>query len=253
MSCTETAKWLNDYLDGELAEETRRSVEEHLGTCLSCHRALTELRSLLERAHRLPTEIEPEEALWPGIVSRITTPAVPAAALAALAEIAETGEIAEGSHRDLSRWFLHKSPLAAAAVLLLAVAVPLTLWQLGRDSVQSPPVAHAERQPDRQIDRQTNHQPGQMAASRQRTAVLARSEDGVLLPRTDLLEIIERQRDILLPETLATIEENALLIDQAIAQIRTALNESPGDRQLELLLAARYQQEVALLKRVSRV
>jgi len=155
MSCTETAKWLNDYLDGELAEETRRSVEEHLGTCLSCHRALTELRSLLERAHRLPTEIEPEEALWPGIVSRITTPAVPAAALAALAEIAETGEIAEGSHRDLSRWFLHKSPLAAAAVLLLAVAVPFTLWQLGRDSVQSPPVAHAERQPDRQIDRQT--------------------------------------------------------------------------------------------------
>ena len=241
MSCTETAKWLNDYLDGEgeLSEEIRRSVEEHLGTCLSCHRALTELRSLLERAHRLPTEIEPEEVLWPGIVSRITTPAVPAAAPP------ETGEIAEDSHREVSRWLLHKSPLAAAAVLLLAVAVPFTLWQLGRNPVQSPPVAQAERQPD--------HQPGQMAASRGRTAMLARSEDGVLLPRTDLLEIIERQRDILSSETLATIEENALLIDQAIAQIRTALSESPGDRQLELLLAARYQQEVALLKRVSRV
>ena len=249
MSCTETAKWLNDYLDGELAEETRRSVEEHLGTCLSCHRALTELRSLLERAHRLPTEIEPEEALWPGIVSRITTPAVPAAALAALAEIAETGEIAEGSHRDLSRWFLRRNPLAAAAGLLLAVAVPFTLWQLGRDSFQSPPVAQAARKFEPQADRQ----PGQMAASRERTAMLARSEDGVLLPRRDLLEMMERQRDILSADTLATIEESALLIDQAIAQVRTALSESPGDRQLELLLAARYQQEVALLQRVSRV
>ncbi len=244
MSCTETEKWLNDYVDGEgeLSEETRRSVEEHLGTCLSCHRALTELRSLLERAHRLSTEIEPEKALWPGIVSRITTPA-------ALAAPAVIGEIAEDSRRGVSRWFLRRNPLAAAAGLLLAVAVPFTLWQLGRDSFQSPPVAQAARQPDRQ----TNHQPGQMAASRERTAMLARSEDGVLLPRRDLLEMMERQRDILSPDTLATIEESALLIDQAIAQVRTALSESPGDRQLELLLAARYQQEVALLQRVSRV
>ena len=244
MSCTETEKWLNDYVDGEgeLSEETRRSVEEHLGTCLSCHRALTELRSLLERAHRLSTEIEPEKALWPGIVSRITTPA-------ALVAPSVIREIAEGSRRDVSRWFLRRNPLAAAAGLLLAVAVPFTLWQLGRDSFQSPPVAQAARQ----FDRQTNHQPGQIAASRERTAIIARSEDGVLLPRRDLLEMMERQQDILSPDTLATIEESALLIDQAIAQVRTALSESPGDRQLELLLAARYQQEVALLQRVSRV
>ena len=56
MNCTETERWLNDYVDGEVSEETRRSVEEHLGTCLSCHRAFNELRSLLERARRLPTE-----------------------------------------------------------------------------------------------------------------------------------------------------------------------------------------------------
>ncbi len=223
MSCTEIGKWLNDYVDGdgELSEETRRVVKEHSRTCLSCHRELTELRSLLERAGRLPTEIEPEKALWPGIVSRITTP---------LPEIAEDS-------RDSARRSLQRYPLAVAAVLLLAIAVPFTLWQLDRGLVQSSPAVQAEA----------------IGGSTERIALLARAEDGVLLPRTDLLESLERQRDTLSPETLATIEENALLIDQAIAQIRTALTESPGDRQLELLLAARYQQEVALLKRVNRV
>ena len=83
--------------------------------------------------------------------------------------------------------------------------------------------------------------------------MLARSEDGVLLPRTDLLETLEMKRDVFPAETLSAIEEDVRLIDQAIAEVRAALDESPDNRQLELLLAARYQQEVALLNRVNQV
>jgi len=225
MICSEVEKWLDEYVDDELPEEIRRSVEEHVRTCLPCRRTLTELESLLDRASRLPTEIEPEEELWPGIESRIAAPQV-------------AGEIARKRRREPSRWTLRWNPLAAAAALLLAVAVPLTLWQLGRGPVEELPVAQSDPL---------------APASTTATAILARSEDGVLLQRADLLEALERQRDILPLETFTTIEENARLIDQAIAQVRTALEESPDNRQLELLLAARYQQEVALLKQVNRV
>jgi hypothetical protein len=225
MICSEVEKWLNEYVDDELPEEIRRLVEEHVRTCLPCRRTLAELESLLERAHRLPTEIEPDKELWPGIESRIAGPQV-------------AGEIAKRPPPEPSQWTLRWNPLSVAAVLLLAVAVPFTLWQVGRSPVEELPVAQSD-----------SLKPADATA----TAMLARSEDGVLLQRADLLEALERQRDILPLEAFISIEENARLIDQAIAQVRTALEESPDNRQLELLLAARYQQEVALLKQVNRV
>ena len=230
MSCTEVQKWLNDYVDGELSDEVRPFVEEHLRTCLSCNRALSELQGLLEQAHRLAAEVDPEKDLWQGIASRIVTPPLAAAG---------HEHQRRQSLQELFRW----RSLAAAALLLLAIAVPLTLWQLNRSAGQNPSVAQST-EPGASASRTT---------AGTTTAMLARSEDGVLLPRTDLLESLERQRGILSLETLTTIEENAELIDQAIAQVRTAMEESPGDRQLELLLATRYKQEVALLKRVNQV
>ena len=83
--------------------------------------------------------------------------------------------------------------------------------------------------------------------------MLARSEDGVHLPRSDLLAVLEQKRGAVPTEAFSTLEANVKLVDQAIAEVRAALDESPGNRQLELLLAARYQQEVALLRQVSRV
>jgi anti-sigma factor RsiW len=228
MSCSNVEKQLDDYLDGELSEEDRHSVEKHLETCLSCNRSLEQLGSLVESARRLSSEIEPERELWPGIESRIATPLA-------------SGGIPE-RRRTPSRWALSWNPLAAAAVLLLAVALPLTFWQLGRDPAAEPPVAQS-------APTAFSHEiPGAAA-----TAMLARSEDGVLLPRTDLLETLEMKRDVFPAETLSAIEEDVRLIDQAIAEVRAALDESPDNRQLELLLAARYQQEVALLNRVNQV
>jgi hypothetical protein len=226
MICNEVEENLDEYVDDELPEEVRRAVEEHVRTCLPCRRTLTDLESLLERARRLPTEIEPGDGLWPAIESRIS--AMPQ----------EAGDSAETRRREPFRWTLHWNPLATAAVLLLAVAAPLTIWQLARSPVEEFPVEQSDLLE---------------TASPTAAAMLARSEDGVLLQRTDLLKVLERQRDILPLETIAAIEENARLIDQAIAQVRAALEESPDNRQLELLLAARYQQEVALLKQVNRV
>ena len=72
MTCAEIELLLDDYVDGALAAEEVGSVESHLGSCLSCNRALKQIRALVDRARSLPAEIEPLSDLWPGIESRIS-------------------------------------------------------------------------------------------------------------------------------------------------------------------------------------
>jgi hypothetical protein len=66
-------------------------------------------------------------------------------------------------------------------------------------------------------------------------------------------ELLERQRDLLAPETIATLERNLAIIDAAIADSRAALAADPSNLDLELLLRAGYEQKVALLERVTQL
>jgi tetratricopeptide (TPR) repeat protein len=82
---------------------------------------------------------------------------------------------------------------------------------------------------------------------------LAGWEEEVLEHRAALLASLDRQRDRLPAESIAAVEENLGLIDEAIREIRDALEQNPDNRQLNFLLANAYQQEVQLLKRLNDV
>lgn len=132
-------------------------------------------------------------------------------------------------------WWLQ---LAAAGIALAVVSVPLSVWWAGRhdNDISTPLQATAV------VD--------ESVATR---AELARSEDGVLLARTDLVAAIERHRDVVESDTLRIWEENMTILDQAIGELRAALDEDPQNLRLRMLLASRYQQERKLLQKVSRV
>ena len=68
-----------------------------------------------------------------------------------------------------------------------------------------------------------------------------------------LSELLERQRDQLAPETIATLERNLAIIDAAIADSRAALAADPSNPELETLLRAGYEQKVALLERAAQL
>ena len=131
-------------------------------------------------------------------------------------------------------WWLR---LAAAAIALFVLSIPLSVWWNARQ--EGEPVIEVE------ADR------GGLSLTQQ--AVIARSEDGVLLPKTDLVTAIERHRDVVDVGTLTVFEENMALLDQAIGELRAALDEDPQNLRLRMLLAARYQQERKLLQKVNRV
>lgn len=69
----------------------------------------------------------------------------------------------------------------------------------------------------------------------------------------ELGQLLERQRELLAPETVAALERNLAIIDSAIAESRAALAADPSNRDLETLLRAGYEQKVALLERATRL
>jgi hypothetical protein len=214
MNCDRISGLLDDFLAGKLPAEVSQEVQEHLGQCLSCRREWMELQDLLQKTAELPAEIFPERDLWPKIEMQIAAP-----------------------RSSPSRpWW----PYLAAAVLALAVfSMPLSRWWLGQRTDDAP---------------QARSQPVELVPAETRIAAdIARSQDGVLHARKDLLEMLERRRDRWDPEVLVVVEENMRILDEAIGQLYLALEEDPGNRRLHFLLASRYQQEVNLVKRVIHV
>jgi len=140
----------------------------------------------------------------------------------------------EASRAQTPPWWLQ---LVAAGIALAVLSVPLSVWWMGRQDGELTTTAQIEVEAD-------------FVATQ---AELARSEDGVLLARKDLVTAIERHRDVVEEDSLRIWEDNMLILDQAIGELRVALNEDPQNLRLRMLLAARYQQERRLLQKVSRV
>lgn len=59
---------------------------------------------------------------------------------------------------------------------------------------------------------------------------------------------LEARRDVLSPETIATVEQNLRTINLAIAQTARALAEDPGNVQLELMLTQVTRQRDAFVR-----
>ncbi len=217
--CDEIRERLHDWVDDALGQGERNRIGSHLEGCASCREELTALENLKARVALLPEEIRPVSDLWPAIEPRLEQPwwrgLLP---------------------RGLFARELRLSPPILAAAALLVLSFGLWLWRTPPTPATraSEPVTATTTSFEAQAD-------------------LARSEDGMLRARRDLIEAVQRQRDHLSPETVAILEENMRIIDQAIGQIRLALEEDPLNQQLRLRLAAHYQQEAELLKLVSGV
>lgn len=71
--------------------------------------------------------------------------------------------------------------------------------------------------------------------------------------RALLVQALDNSRDRLSPETLAVVDENLAVIANAIAEIRQALEQEPGNRQLMHSLVAAYDREVDLLQQATQL
>lgn len=120
---------------------------------------------------------------------------------------------------------------AAAAALVAAVGV--TLLRSSPEPASVTPVATTPARLD----------PGSIGAAEQEYEQAA----------TALMAALQERRETLSPETIASVEKNLEAIDQALAEVRAALERDPGNKELTRMLVSTHRKKVDTLRRVVRL
>lgn len=232
-NCERMEEQLNDFVDGELTETAARSVAAHIETCAACRDALSALRSLKTAAAALPDSLAPGRDLWPAIEGKLD------AGRAGLFTFSRRSrgqgqDHARGRRRATMTWGW-PAGLAAAAVVLVAVTASITMM-LVRPGPE-PPAPGA----------------GITPAGEAVLASYREAEHDYLRVTDDLRAVLEQRRDELAPETIALLEENMRIVDEAIGQMWTALQNDPSQARHRHLLNRLYQQKVMLLQQAVRL
>lgn len=204
---------LNDFVDDRLSLELRAETEAHLPLCPDCRRQVEQLRALLRDADRLPRSIEPPHDLWPGVAARLDPQ----------------------KRRGLS---ILRPRYAVAAVALLAIAFSLTQVRTKKARERTAPPVAVQQPFDVSLVSVTEQ--------------WQRTEAAYERAAAELQAGLEAVRDELDPETVARVEANLEIIDQAIRESREALAADPGNLDVLQLLAAVHEKKLDLLQRATR-
>jgi hypothetical protein len=198
--------------DGTLTSELEPVVAEHLGACTACAADVARIRTLMTHTHEAPSElIDPGDDLWPSIRARIEQEKI-----APLREHAATRAV----RRPRLAW-------VGAGIAAAAVIATVALVRRG-----NPPAAF------------------DAPASSTNLRAVAETTQVYEEQVRFLLNQLELRRALMRPQTAASIDHDLEVIDDAIAELKRAIDRDPRNVALRVLLASSYKQKVELLKRV---
>jgi len=224
---------LSEYIDGELPEDERARVESHLAGCAACTATLHDLTRIVEEARgRRP--LPPREDLWPGIAERIG------------ADGAAAGSLRAG--RAARRVTFTMPQLAAAAVLLAAISGSVA-WRL-HPGVETGAQVRASAPVDSTASRVDRQSPAPDAPD-VRVEPVSLSDAQYDAAVADLERALSKGRGRLDKTTIAIVEENLQIIDQAIGQAREALAADPANSYLSGHLVEARRKKLDLLRRAT--
>jgi predicted anti-sigma-YlaC factor YlaD len=213
---------LSEYVDGELPEGERVTLEAHLQACDECSAIVTDLRRVVRRA-RLLQEQAPSRDLWPAIASRIRA-------------FTETVDLAS-RRREALRWSFSLPQLAAAGIALITVSGG-TVWMLRS------PAGPAAARPAASVS---------TPAGARATNVSTRptSSETYAAAVADLERVLAEGRGRLDTTTVRIIEQNLAAIDQAIAEARRALDADSANLYLNTHLDETMRRKLELLRQAA--
>jgi anti-sigma factor RsiW len=217
MNCTDALDRLDDLVDGVLSEGDRLEVDAHLASCPGCRQEEVRLRAILAEARALRRDKAPSRDLWPEIASEIRAEKVVSADF--------------GRKSAARRWM---PALAAAAVVAAVVTVvalrgggtPFAIPGAGKATAVPVAGGHVD---------------------------LLDAEQGYARAADELLAALAERRDSLSPETRASVDRNLAVIDQALKEIREALQKEPGNSELTRMLASTHRKKVDVLRRMVKL
>jgi hypothetical protein len=264
LSCDLFADRLADLLEHDVDDTTRASMEAHALGCADCGPLLADLRRLRIEAANLP-ELSPSADLWAGISERIQTPVVALGAgaradgtverwnagtvrrvaplwigLAAAGLVAITATVThEMTRRGLQ-------PAASIQVAAIDAKAPVAA-EPSSDSTAAKPAALGTVPPKtRQLSVPPFHRstvpPAALVSNRPTAQQTYETEI------SNLRTVLQRRRPDLDSSTVAIVEHNLHVIDDAITQCKQALRKDPASRFLMESLNDAMDNKVQLLR-----
>ncbi len=216
---------LDDYVTGELVEEARGLVADHIATCEICAVEVESLNRILARAADLPKSIDPPAESWSNIRAAI-----------------ERDRNAVAAHDTSSARAFWRRPYAlAAAVILVAIfsSGGTALYMSSRNTDGSPSRSAAS-------NATSEGTPASLAA-------FTIEENNYLRNVAVLQDLLDQQEALLTPETVAQLKASLRTIDEAILEARNALARDPANKMLIQMLSGTYRQKVDLLRRTAEM
>jgi len=207
---------LDDYVTGDLPEDARAPVADHVATCAACSAEVDSLRRILARASELPAAIEPPAEAWSNIREAILR-----------------DEKAVATPIDRVAMFRRRPMVMGAAAAILVAVLSSTVTAIYLNSRQ-PSSATTVRSVD---------------ATPATLAAFTIEENNYLRTAAALQDVLDQQESVLAPETVAQLKASLRTIDEAILEARNALARDPSNKLLVEMLSANYKQKVDLLRR----
>jgi Putative zinc-finger len=247
---------LSEYLDGELSADEQRALESHLRTCAPCAAVLNDLKRVVARAQAAGTATRPPQAdLWAGIAERIDASRTWTGGAGPL------DNVATFRGRAPRRIAFTLPQLAAAAIVVAAVSGGL-VWQVaqpaGRSALrqaQGIPSSSRDEGPEPSADarsgRDTSSADLQVRPDDARIETVGLADAQYDAAVADLENALKTGRGRLDSSTVAIVEQNLQIIDQAINQARQALVGDPANTYLSSHLVETRRRKLDLLRRAT--
>jgi len=217
---------IHDLLDGLLSAAEEDQIRSHVDECAVCRSEVAQLGDVVQAVRGLPRSGKAPDGIWEGIQDRI--------------DGTRPGEVEQGSVVEFPgasarrRRFHFTVPQLAAAAVVVSLMSAGTVWMAvsGLGSGSAPAVATAEAQ-----------------GSAVRAAGL--EEVGYAEAVRELEDIVQQGRDLLAPETVATIDRSLQTIDEALADVQAALEADPSSEVLGRMLVNHQRSRLRLLRQAA--
>jgi len=215
-TCDDAQALIPDLLDGTLSDTQRAQYDAHVTQCADCRDLAADLAGIRDSAATLPV-FAPTRDLWTGIEARLETPVV---------------SIAGRSRGTVGRWTTRQ--VAAAAAVLVAVTAGGTWMAVARPGATEPPSVATTAMPAARTEL--------VSVADQKGIATYEGEIG------QLQHILQTRRAELDTVTVAVLEKNLKLIDQAISESRAALAADPASTFLAGRLNHAFNTKLELLR-----
>jgi Putative zinc-finger len=235
---------LSDYLDGELPDDERNAVESHLAGCAHCRTVLEELKRVIARARSIQPR-PPHRDLWAGIAEHIDGRST-GGNVAAFHALPAQRPVPISSRRIS----FSLPQLAAAAVLLMALSGAV-VWSIVSRSAAVQPAESSRSNDALSADREASAERNDGAQASVQMAAIGFADQQYDAAVADLEKAVNRGRGRLDAGTIAIVEHNLQIIDQAIAQARQALAADPANSYLSSHLVEARRRKLDLLRRAA--